>query len=256
MDDVTQFGKTFGIGRLGDPKFQVSAFGILFVQMLEGSLVMAFLVELWIMGETELHRATNDLDGVNVAIGFCHNTAVDGTRWSLRRGTMVFGSVSHDLDLFGSKPFQQSLVLSNDACRNDVVGVATFDESRVVIGCDSVSHIDVDEGLRAVLVHVSRRIFDDLGKAQTLRDDRTCMVFTMGCIERSIAGQDSLLHVCHKLSVGCFTHAVEVEKDENAFCGLFLDIVENLLGVNLGLDFLGGENLLDHALFVHEVSGA
>ena len=37
---------------------------------------------------------------------------------------------------------------------------------------------------------------------------------------------------------------------------LFIDIIQNLFGVDFGLDFLGSENLLYYAFLVYEVSGA
>ena len=37
---------------------------------------------------------------------------------------------------------------------------------------------------------------------------------------------------------------------------LLMEVVQDLLGVDLRLDFLGMEDFLDHAVFVHQVSGA
>ena len=37
---------------------------------------------------------------------------------------------------------------------------------------------------------------------------------------------------------------------------LFIDIIQNLFGVDFGFDFLGSENLLYYAFLVYEVSGA
>ena len=38
--------------------------------------------------------------------------------------------------------------------------------------------------------------------------------------------------------------------------GLFVDVVQNLFGVNLGFDFFRCEDLFDDSLFVYQISGA
>ena len=169
---------------------------------------------------------------------------------------MVLGGIGHDFNLLGSKPLPQFLVFADDACRNAVMRVAPFRQPRVVIGGDGVGHVDVDSHFRTIFVHILGRIVDNLSEVQALGNDGARMILPMGSIECSIAGQDLLLHVCYKFCIGSFTHAVGFDEAGKAFEGLLFDIVEDLFGVNLGLDLLGCEDLLDHALFVHEVGGA
>ena len=94
---------------------------------------------------------------------------------------MVFGSLCHGFDLVFIEPIAQMLVFSDDATRNEVMCVAPFAESRVVVsGC----------GINHVFVHLV--VF---GQGQAAFDDLLGMIALMCSVEMVVAGQNVLLDV-------------------------------------------------------------
>ena len=57
---------------------------------------------------------------------------------------MVGGGLSHDLELCGLEPLEQTVVGQKYAGGIEVMALAAVDESEIVVGGDGVDHVDVD----------------------------------------------------------------------------------------------------------------
>ena len=82
---------------------------------------MAFLIKLRVVAESELDGAAEHGLAVDVAVGFCHNLAVDATGGTTGRGTVILYGFFHDLDLLGREPFLQTGISHQDLSPPDVV---------------------------------------------------------------------------------------------------------------------------------------
>ena len=140
-NDAPQFLQTWCVLRLGEPEAKVSRVGVFLQQVLAKTAVLPFLVELGMMVEAELYGATDDFLGQDEAVGFGDDFAVDAARLVPRRGSVVLGGLRHGLNLVFIEPFPQFHVLADDVPRDEMVRVATFAKSGVVVGGDGVDHV-------------------------------------------------------------------------------------------------------------------
>ena len=105
------------------------------------TLELTFFVEFRVMVKAELYGSADDFLRSDEPVGFGHDFAVNATWFMPRRGTMVFDSLYHDLNLVFVKPFVQILIFSDDAPRDEVVGVAAFTKPGIVVCGNGIDHI-------------------------------------------------------------------------------------------------------------------
>lgn len=145
------------------------------------TLILTFFVELGIAFETILNGSLDYLFGIDKAVGFGNDFAVDAAWLVTRRGAVVFGGLRHGLDLCFVEPFFQTFIVSDDASRNEMMGVAAFAKSCVVVCCNGIYHI----GIRIVM----------LCKGEAAANHVVGMVALVSGIEIVIFGQDFLLDI-------------------------------------------------------------
>ena len=155
--------------------------------MLHSALPLAFTVELRMLVETELHRAADYLQRIDVTVGLGYDQPIDATRLAVRRSPVVLGSLRYGLDLLRSEPAQQILVGANDAARNDMMQLAALDHSGVVVGGGSVDHI---------LIHVIA-----LSKLQCILYDSADVLFGVSAVEVSVTRNYLFFDVSFKFGI-------------------------------------------------------
>ena len=80
------------------------------LHVVEKTLPLFLLALLGVMVETVFDGATEHMFGLKVAVGLCHNLAVDAA-WSVGcRGAVVFYSLLHNLELLVAEPTAQTAV--------------------------------------------------------------------------------------------------------------------------------------------------
>ena len=79
-DGFSQFFQPRRVLRFGEPKAEISCVGILLQKVLAKALILSFFVKLWVMVETELDGASDDLFRRDKPVGFGHDFAVNGAR--------------------------------------------------------------------------------------------------------------------------------------------------------------------------------
>ena len=111
LDDVPDFLKVLGVGRLWNPQLDVPAFGIFLFQVLAKPLPLLLLSELRIVGEPELNGASEDVVGRQVAVGLGYDAPVDGAWCAAGRCAVVFHGLAHDAPFLTPQTF-----LNHSAC--------------------------------------------------------------------------------------------------------------------------------------------
>ena len=92
---------------------------------------------------------------------------------------MVFGSLRHGFNLFGRKPLEEVVVLSDDSTGDEVVQCVPFTNSEVVKSCDSEHHVFIE--LRVVFCQF-----------EALCHDTQDVVGLVGAVELFVAGKYEL----------------------------------------------------------------
>ena len=134
------------------------------------------------MVDAVFYGTAHDGVGQELAVGFRHDTSVDGSRGFGGGGAVVFDGFAHDADLFWREPSCEAAVGSEYSPSGDMVYGPRAFHAEVVVGGDDVCHVgvgsqpprefqrgcddvvDVAEGVGAVELCVARQdvLFDEL----------------------------------------------------------------------------------------------
>lgn len=172
LDQSLQSVQALGVGGFGNPQLQVTSLGIFFIEMVKDSLDVSLSVQLRIVPEAELDGATKDGVCVNQPVCLCHYLAVDAPWFVVGRCSVVFNGLCHCLNLLVREPFPQVGILSDYSTGNNVVCLAVFLQSQVMVGGNGINHAGIDI--------IERQ------DVHALPDDRTNMVFLMCFVESGI----------------------------------------------------------------------
>lgn len=225
LDELLEVAESLGVGRLGNPEPEVAPFGILLVQMVEGTLDVGLAVEGRVVLETVLEGAAQDGVGVYEAVGLCHNLAVDAARGMVGGGAMVLDRLCQGLYLLLAEPSAEALVATDDASRHEVVRRAVLLKPQIVVGGRGKDHVRLDVVVR--------------GEGHALCHYRAGVVLLMRLVEGCIAGDDFRLDECpERVAHPQDDHlVVVVAEDEEGAAGLEAEgTVERAGSVVAGID--------------------
>ena len=107
---------------------------------------LAFLIELGVVGQTELNGAADDHLGVDIAVGFGDDLPVDAAGRPAGGSPMIFYGLAHDLHLVGREPFLQTGIGSEDLTPADMMVGPMTNHPQIVIGSNGVDHVDIGSG--------------------------------------------------------------------------------------------------------------
>lgn len=167
---------------LGKPEFEVALAAVFFVEVVECALPVAFEGELGVMGEAVLDGAADDVGGFDLAVGFGYDFAVEAAGFVGGGGAVVFDGLGHEGYLLGGEPVSEGGVGEEYLSGDEVVALASFDESEVVVGGNGVG----EEGVGVV----------ECGEVEALVDDGADVGLPVGGVEIGVAREDVALDVC------------------------------------------------------------
>jgi len=110
MDERTKFREALHIAFAVQPKVEIAAFGIFFVEMLETALVEGIEIGIGKQFKTIGHRAMHDGKRIDLSIGLGDDGAVEGSRRVLTAGTMIFHGIAHGEELVLREPLLQGII--------------------------------------------------------------------------------------------------------------------------------------------------
>ena len=114
---------------------------------------MAFIVQLGKMRKPELHSPADDVHRLYVAVGLGHDASIHASRFYVGRSPVVFCRLSHGLYLLWTEPLMQPGILPDDAARNQMVPLASFHHTGVVVGGNGIDHVAVQLGVMPGQLH-------------------------------------------------------------------------------------------------------
>lgn len=177
-----------GVVALLNPQVQVSSGAVFDAQVFHQAQELTFAIQVGIIRQPVLQSPAHNGFGINLAVGFGQNAAVDGARRLSARCAVVFGGIGHDLDFLWREPPKQPVVVAQDASTHQVVPLAPLGQAQVVIGGGHKHHGGV---------HVGEKV----GQAQALGHHMMDVLAPMPGIEVVIAGHNLLFE-----ETGYFIH--------------------------------------------------
>lgn len=120
-DNGTQLGETLLVLRTGNPEADVALGRILLLHVLVEAQPLMLVVELGIVGQSEVNGTNEDHLGDDVAVGLGDDLSVERARGVAGRGAVILDGLLHDLYLFGREPALQPGVCSQNLSARQVV---------------------------------------------------------------------------------------------------------------------------------------
>ena len=143
--------------------------------MLAEALPLVLVVELGVVGQSEVDGAAEDGVDVDVAIGLGNNLAVERAGRLAGGGPVVLDSLTHNLNLFSREPALQSGVGRQNLAARDVVDGTGTGHAEVVVGGNAIDHVDVGTG--------------DAHQVEGIADDTRDVLQVVGTVKLGVLGQ-------------------------------------------------------------------
>ena len=182
-DDVAQSVQSADVAFAVEPESDVTAFGVLVVQMFEAALVEGGEVGLGIELGTIRHRAVYDGERVDQPVRLRNDSAIDSARRMVAAGAMVLDSVAHGEQLTRGEPLPEHRVRHQYLAGVYVVPFAVDTQSEVVVGGNRVRHLLVYNDVTPLHVISGAPIIILLSELEALADDGQGMVAVVSAVK-------------------------------------------------------------------------